>query len=142
MFDFHLIGVDKNTEETIMSIMTNLINTFPENHDEVYSITVTAKELPDSSLNNRCEAIECRSYGAKCFAKSSRKLYADRARKVLTAIDMSPIPVNWAAMDTEDLIRVIADALIKIDKEEAYGNGDHKSSVLCGHYKKDIDCYR
>lgn len=117
IIDFHLIGVDKNTEETIMSIMTNLINNLPENHDEVYSITVTAKELPDSSLDDGCEATKNYSYGAKCFAELSRKLYTDRARKVLTAIDLSPIPVDWAAMDTEDLIKVIADALIKINKE-------------------------
>lgn len=117
MINFNLIGVDKRTKETIISIMTNLINNLPENHDEVYSITVTAKELPDSSFDDGCETIKNYSYGAKCFSKLSRKLYADRARKVLAAIDMSPIPVDWAAMDTEDLIKTIADALIKIDKE-------------------------
>ena len=38
--------------------------------------------------------------------------YRDSARKILNTIDESPVPVDWAAIDEDELIEVIAQALV------------------------------
>ena len=43
--------------------------------------------------------------------------YRDSARKILTAIDDSKVPVDWAAIDEDELIEIIAQTLVDIDRE-------------------------
>ena len=49
--------------------------------------------------------------------------YRDSARKILNTIDESPVPVDWAAIDEDELIEVIAQALIAIDRESGIIHG-------------------
>ena len=43
--------------------------------------------------------------------------YRDSARKILNTIDESPVPVDWASIDEDELIKIIARALVDIDRE-------------------------
>ena len=43
--------------------------------------------------------------------------YERDAKRILSAIDRSRVPVNWAAIDEPELIRVISQELIRIDRE-------------------------
>ena len=43
--------------------------------------------------------------------------YERDAKRILSAIDRSRVPVSWAAIDEPELIRVISQELIRIDRE-------------------------
>lgn len=43
--------------------------------------------------------------------------YERNARRILEALDYSRVPINWAAIDEPELIRVISQELIRIDRE-------------------------
>lgn len=43
--------------------------------------------------------------------------YERNARRILEALDGSRVPINWAAIDEPELIRVISQELIRIDRE-------------------------
>ena len=57
--------------------------------------------------------------------------YRDSARKILTAIDDSKVPVDWAAIDEDELIEIIAQTLVDIDKETGL--------IRSAFYKKSDD---
>lgn len=44
--------------------------------------------------------------------------YERNARRILEALDCSRVPINWAAIDKPELIRVISQELIRIDRDE------------------------
>ena len=44
--------------------------------------------------------------------------YERNARRILEALDRSRVPINWAAIDEPELIRVISQELIRIDRDE------------------------
>lgn len=55
--------------------------------------------------------------------------YERNARRILEALDCSRVPINWAAIDEPELIRVISQELIRIDREwtgnkNALGSGE------------------
>lgn len=43
--------------------------------------------------------------------------YERNAKRILSAIDRSRVPVGWAVVDEPELIRVISQELIRIDRE-------------------------
>ena len=44
--------------------------------------------------------------------------YERNARRILEALDGSRVPINWASIDEPELIRVISQELIRIDRDE------------------------
>lgn len=47
--------------------------------------------------------------------------YERNARRILEALDCSRVPVNWAAIDEPEMIKVIARELYLIDWDEDRG---------------------
>ena len=45
--------------------------------------------------------------------------YERKAERILSAIDRGRVPVDWAAIDEQELIQEIAQELIRIDREAA-----------------------
>lgn len=45
--------------------------------------------------------------------------YERNAERILSAIDRSRVPVDWATLDEPELIQVIARELIRIDRKAA-----------------------
>ena len=46
------------------------------------------------------------------------KGYIEKAARILSAIENSPVPVEWSEMDRYDLTAVIAKELKKMEREE------------------------
>lgn len=44
--------------------------------------------------------------------------YQKQATRILRAIDNSRVPISWPAMDEPELVRVIANELVKIARSE------------------------
>lgn len=44
--------------------------------------------------------------------------YQRQATRILRAIDNSRVPISWAAMDEPELVRTIANELVKIARSE------------------------
>lgn len=53
--------------------------------------------------------------------------YERDARRILEALDCSRVPINWAAIDEPELIRVISQELIRIDREWIRENDEEKN---------------
>ncbi len=44
--------------------------------------------------------------------------YERNARRILEALDIGKAPIDWKAIDEPELIRVISQELIRIDRDE------------------------